>query len=155
MAQRTLVQMDNHPSGSPWEMVAIWITVDECFKVSYHRYMRLNRLRPRQNGRHFADDFLKCIFVNENVWIAIEISLKFVCKGPIDNIPSMVYIMAWCRPGNKPLSGPMVVRLPTHICFTWPQWVKQPRHCWGQTILLHLQGPLSLTWINFDLSMDK
>ena len=38
----------------------------------------LNTLRPRQNGRHFADDILKCIFLNENVWIPIEISLKFV-----------------------------------------------------------------------------
>ena len=37
-----------------------------------------NTLRPRQNGRHFPDDIFKCIFVNENVWIAIEISLKFV-----------------------------------------------------------------------------
>ena len=49
-----------------------------------------NTLRPRQNGRHFADDILKCIFLNENVWIPIEISLKFVPKGPIDNIPALV-----------------------------------------------------------------
>ena len=32
--------------------------------------------------------------------------------------------MAWRRPGDKPLSEPMVVRLPTHICVTRPQWVK-------------------------------
>ena len=37
-----------------------------------------NTLRPRQNGRHFADDIFKWIFLNENVWIPIEISLKFV-----------------------------------------------------------------------------
>ena len=49
-----------------------------------------NTLRPRQNGRHFADDTLKSIFLNENVWIPIEISLKFVPKGPIDNIPELV-----------------------------------------------------------------
>ena len=47
-------------------------------------------LRPRQNGRHFADDILKCIFLNEIVWIPIEISLKFVPKGPVDNIPALV-----------------------------------------------------------------
>ena len=34
--------------------------------------------------------FFKCIFLNENVWIPIEISLKFVPKGPIDNIPALV-----------------------------------------------------------------
>ena len=50
----------------------------------------LNTLRPRQNGRLFTDDILKGIFLNENVWIPIEISLKFVPKGPIDNIPAMV-----------------------------------------------------------------
>ena len=50
----------------------------------------VNTLRPRQNGRHFADAILKCIFLNENVWIPIEISLKFVPKIPIDNIPALV-----------------------------------------------------------------
>ena len=29
----------------------------------------VNTLRPRQNGRHFADDISKCIFLNETVWI--------------------------------------------------------------------------------------
>ena len=83
----------------------------------------VNTLRPRQNGRHFADDMLNAIFLNENVWIPIKISLKFVRKGPIDNIPSLVQIMAWRRPGDRPLSEPMMVRLPTHICVTWPQWL--------------------------------
>ena len=85
----------------------------------------LNTLRPRQNGRHFADDIVKCIFLNENVWIPIKISLKFVPKGPINNIPALVQIMAWRRPGDKPLSESMMASLPTHICVTWPQWVKQ------------------------------
>ena len=38
-------------------------------------------LRPRQNGRHFADDIFDCIFLNESVWIPIEISLKFYAQG--------------------------------------------------------------------------
>ena len=58
-----------------------------------------NKLRPRQNGRHFTDDLFKCIFLNENVWIPIEISLKFVPKGPINNIAVLVQIMAKRRPG--------------------------------------------------------
>ena len=44
--------------------------------------------------------FFKCTFVNENVRISIEISLKFVPKGPVNNIPALVPIMAWCRPSN-------------------------------------------------------
>ena len=43
-------------------------------------------LRPTHNDRHFADDMFKCIFLNENIWIPIMISLKFVPKGQFDNI---------------------------------------------------------------------
>ena len=59
----------------------------------------------------------------ENVWISINISLKFVPRGPINNILTLVQVMAWHRPGYKPLSELMMVRLPTHICVTRPQWV--------------------------------
>ena len=87
-----------------------------------------NSLRPRPNRRHFADDIFKCIFLNENVSVAIKISLKFVPKGPISNIPALVRIMAWRCPGDKPLSEPMMVSLLTHICVTRPQLVKELRH---------------------------
>ena len=83
----------------------------------------VNTLRPRQNGRHFADHIFNCILLNENVWILIKISLKFVPKNPINNIPALVQIMAWRRPGDKPLSEPMMVNLPTHICVTRPQYL--------------------------------
>ena len=45
-----------------------------CFKL-------VNRLRPRQNGRHFPNDIFKWILLNENVWILITISLNFVSLG--------------------------------------------------------------------------
>ena len=32
-----------------------------------------NTLRPRQNGRHFADDTFKPIFLNDNIRISIKI----------------------------------------------------------------------------------
>ena len=78
----------------------------------------LNTLRPRQNGQHFADDTFNRIFVNENVRISIKFSLTFVPGGQINNIPALVQIMAWDRPGDKPLSEPMMVSLMTHICVT-------------------------------------
>ena len=83
---------------------------------------RVNTLSPRRNEQHFADDIFKRIFFNENVWISIKISLKFVPKGPINNIPALVQIMAWHRSGDKPLSEPMMVSLPTHIS---PQELRQ------------------------------
>ena len=46
-------------------------------------------LRPRQNGRRFQD-ILKCVFLNENVWISIKISLKLLPKGPISAMPVLV-----------------------------------------------------------------
>ena len=88
----------------------------------------VNTLRPRQNGRNFADDIFKGIFFNENVWIPIKISLEFVPKGAINNIPSLVQIMVWRRPGAKPLSEPMMVSLLTHICVTRPQWDSHHRY---------------------------
>ena len=77
--------------------------------------MMINTLRPRQNGQQFPDDIFKCTFLNENIWIPIKISLKFVPKCPINNIPASVQIMAWHRPVDKPLSEPMVVSLLMHI----------------------------------------
>ena len=68
----------------------------------------VNTLRPRQNGTHLADNIFKCIFLNENVWIWIKISLKFVPKGPIDNMQALVQIMAGCQTSDKPLSEPML-----------------------------------------------
>ena len=83
----------------------------------------IDSLRPRRNGRYNADDIFKCIFLKENVWIPTKISLKFVPKGPINNISALVQIMAWRRPGDKPLSEPTLIFVPTHICVTRSQWV--------------------------------
>ena len=85
-------------------------------------------LRPRQNGRHFPDDIFKLIFLNKNVGISINISLKFLPKGPINKILELVEIMAWRRPGKKPLSEPMVVSVLMHICVTQHQRVNWWSH---------------------------
>ena len=101
---------------------ALLVVDDACYvRPSYNN---INSLRPRLNRRLFADDIFKCIFLNENEWISPRISLKFVPKVRINNIPALVQIMAWRRSGNKPLSEPMMVSLLTHICVTRPQWVK-------------------------------
>ena len=76
-----------------------------------------------QFGRHFSDDIFKSILSNENVWIAPNISSKFLPKFRINNFQSLVQIMAW-RPGDKPFYEPMMVNLLTHICITRLQRVK-------------------------------
>ena len=50
-----------------------------------------------------ADNIFKCIFLNENSRILIQISLKFVPKTPFDNKPALVQVMAWRQTGDKPL----------------------------------------------------
>ena len=124
---------------------------------------QLNTLRLRQNGRRFTDDTFKCIFPNKNVRISIKISLKFVPKGPVNNNPASVQIMAWHRSGNKPLSEPMMVSLLTHICITRPQWVKVSVDCpilsWWFQMNWCLIGtrPSTTTiqmWLHYQINQD-
>ena len=104
------------PGNSGWgpgnwmghEVVDSW-SVLQCVSV--------NTLRLR-------DDTFNCIFMNKNVRISLKFPLQFVPKGPINNIPLLVQRMAWRRPGDKPLSEPVMVSLLTQICVTRPQWVK-------------------------------
>ena len=57
-----------------------------------------------------ADDIFNWIFLNENARILVQISLKFVPRGPIYNKPTMVQVMAWCQTGDKPLPEPMMTQ---------------------------------------------
>ena len=102
------------------------------------RFGLINTLRPRQNGRHFADDTFKRIFMNENARISITISLKFVPKGLINNILALVQIMASRRPGDKPLSEPMGASSLTHICVSRPlKLINQQQNNIHEKVTLH------------------
>ena len=94
-----------------------------CLQWRCRHNTTMNTWRLSQNCSHFAADYFKYIFFNENVWIPIQIALKFVSMGSISNIAAWVQIMAWRRPGDKPLSETIMVRLPTHLCVTRLQWV--------------------------------
>ena len=69
-------------------------------QLALRSFFIFNTLRPRQNGRHFADDTFKRIFLNENITISIKISLKYVPKGPINNDSALVQIVAWPAPSH-------------------------------------------------------
>ena len=114
----------NQHTLPPFNFVEAGVIMNPQITSLVTRYtVTLDTLIPRQNGLHFPHIF-KCIFLNENVWIAMEISLNFVPKGPINNIPTMVQIMAWHRPGDKPLSEPMMVNLLMHMCVIGPHVMK-------------------------------
>ena len=101
----------------------------------YWYHFTFNTMKRIQNGCHFPNNIFKYILFNENVWISIKSSLKFVHKGSINNIPALVQIMAWHWSSDKPLSELMMVSLLTHLCITRPQWVNldhahyEWRHC--------------------------
>ena len=86
------------------------------------RFVRVNVDMSARN-RHFQTNYwcitiLNWIFMDENIWISTEMSLKFVPMGQINNSQSLVQILAWRRSGDKPLSETMMVNLLTHICVT-------------------------------------
>ena len=103
-----------------------WNDVEDTNVIESTAYVCVKYSGSHETLTHWGRDKMAVIFhttfSNENVWIPIKISMKFVPKGPINNIPTLVPIMTRCRPGNKPLSEPMMVRLPTHICVSRPQW---------------------------------
>ena len=76
------------------------IALDYCLVLN--RWQLINTLKPKQNGRHLADDIIKCIFFNENFWI-LKISIKQVTYAVIDNKPTFVQIIACCQASDNPL----------------------------------------------------
>ena len=88
-----------------------------CKYTPYLQHIGAETKCPPFTKQHFQMHFL-------NVWIPIKISLELVPRGSINNIPALVQIMARRLDGAKPLSEPMMVSLPKHICVSRPQWVK-------------------------------
>ena len=79
---------------------------------------------PQFSWWHFQRDFLEWKYR-----IFFNISVKFILKGPINNIPALFQVMAWHWPGDKPLSKPMMVGLLMLLCITRPNELSK---CLGQ-----------------------
>ena len=75
---------------SCWE-VAMKGTVVQGTRLT-HRWIKL---RPDQNGCHFADNIFNCIFLNEDIWILHKFPLKCVPGGLMDNKSALFQAMAW------------------------------------------------------------
>ena len=70
----------------------------------------LTHLPPNKMAAILADDIFKRIFLNENVWISIQIALNFFPYGPIDTKSTLVQVMAWRQTGDKPLPETMMTQ---------------------------------------------
>ena len=97
-----------------------WCLVRPCFRC--HVDLKLTKWGRDKMAVISQTIFSNVLFLNENVWILIHISFEFVPKAPIKNRLVLVQIMAWRRPGYKPLFEPMMVTLLTYIYVTRPQW---------------------------------
>ena len=90
--------------------------------ATWYRYPHLTHWVRDKMTAFFSKHF-RIYFLEWDVHISIKISLKFVTKSSINTISALVQITACRRPGDKPLSEPMMVSLLTHIRLTRPRWV--------------------------------
>ena len=115
----------------------LWITV--VIANNWRHWVREKWLK-------WPNDIFKCIFLNENIRISIKISLKFVPNAPIDNMPSLVQIMAWRQSGDKSLSETMMVSLHIYASLDInelkPQQHGINRHNFDQQLMKHLWGSI-------------
>ena len=84
------------------------------------------------------------IFFNKNVWISLKISLKFFPRSELK------ICQHWCKwwlgadQATSHYLDQWWLIFPTHICVTWPQWVKS-RHIW---VVVRLYQYVTHLWIN-------
>ena len=119
-----------HGEASGW-VYCLW----DILHIRYHTFFTplyiYNRpIIHRKYLTHLPLDkmaaILQTMFSDAFSWmkncISIKISLKVVIKGPIGNNPASVWIMAWRRLGDKPLSEPIPTRF-NDAYITRGRWV--------------------------------
>ena len=94
----------------------------ECFEFSsnfeFDRNMlsgtgawtELTHLHDDKMALIVSGDIFETHFLEGNVSILIQISLKFVPRGQIDNKSALVQVMVWRRTGDKPLPEAMMTQ---------------------------------------------
>ena len=90
-------------------------------RMQYYVCSCLNIFMLRQNSDHLGDNIFTCIFLNENIWNLIQISLRYVLKRPIDNKSALLSGMGLVPLDNKLLPCGLKSMMPYEI--TGPQWV--------------------------------
>ena len=74
-------------------------------------------------GRDTITTISQTTFSNAFSWMKMyEFYIDFSLKNQINNISALVQVMAWCRPGDTPLS-----EVYWHICVTGQPWVNSLR----------------------------
>ena len=115
----------------------------------------VNILKQRQTSCHFSDNIFRCIFLNENVWISIKISVNYVLKGPINMVnllmhvsPDLNELIGWqwmIKYGNSQSTfftslGMFINQY--RICF-WPLWTV---HKVNRIVKNMQSNKITITW---------
>ena len=134
---------ENRPTSGPhiWgekfymkRVPTSWWYLSKTFHIwqaeTLHRHLRvemvntLTVIEAETKWPTFCSRYFQTHFLEWKLLILIQISLKFVPRGPLSNNPALVQIMAWCRTGDKPLSEPKMAPGTGAYVQHWPQWVK-------------------------------
>ena len=99
-------------------------------------------------GRDQKDAISQTTFSSAFYWMKMYELQQKIPKGPVNNILALVQIMAWRCPGDKPLSEPMLVSLPTYICVTRAQRVNNM----GQNVSVHIISPKINIWLESNIA---
>ena len=115
--------------GPKWYATMINWCVELFYEGTENKSL-INSLRPSDAITAFSQTTFSSAFSWMKIlefWLIFHWNLFLrvpLTRFTDTNIPALVQVMAWRHPGDKPLSEPMLISLPTHICVTQPQWVK-------------------------------
>ena len=129
----------------PFTFIFLYQKFNLCFQfIGVNSvFLQITQIRCTQddNLTHWGWDKLATIFLTISSYVfsstkmfefCLKFSLKFIPTGSINTSPTLAQIMAWSRPGIKPLSEAIIA---SHICVSQPQWVKR----FIQQMHLHLE----------------
>ena len=104
------LEFTNYRFGRDSDRTKLWDrpSCKNVYIIWISSYNILTHLHLDKIAAILADDISKWTFLNKNDRIPTLISLKFIPKSPVDNKPTLVQVIAWCRTGDKPLPEPMM-----------------------------------------------
>ena len=88
-------------NASTLQVMALMLVA--CSEPSHYLnqwWLLVNTLRLRQNGHHFPTAFSNAFSWMKLFELLLRFYRSFFPKGPINNIPPLLRVMAWHRPGD-------------------------------------------------------
>ena len=95
--------------------------------------MNFSMLKPEQISQYFADNIIKLILLNERRYMLIQILLRYVHEGPVDNESMLIQVMIWSWTGEEPLLEPMMTKflMTMIISIMWFDKIDKGKHFHG------------------------